>query len=74
MPTPSHVIPSLSLMTLATLGCMQAAQAQEQAQATESAAATLSIVTVREKAALRPLDVPPARAGGQVATGSRLVK
>ena len=60
------------LIALAALGCVQAAQAQtarDDGQASGGAAATLPAVTVREHAALRPMDLPPAHAGRQVEIG-----
>ena len=79
MPISSHPIrrPAMraGLIALAALGCVQAAQAQtarDDGQASGGAAATLPAVTVRENAALRPMDLPPAHAGRQVASGTRL--
>lgn len=79
MPIPSHPIrrPAMraGLIALAALGCVQAVQAQtarDDDQASGGAAATLPAVTVRENAALRPMDLPPAHAGRQVASGTRL--
>ena len=61
-----------ALLAVAACGCWQAACGQERASAAPDDAAALPAVTVREKAALRPADLPPVRAGGQVASGTRL--